>query len=76
MTRQNEFDAMLEIVRKRYGGDLKEYLMAQTPEDMQNLLRSHLSREALVGIILAAYAALVAMDGREEPKGKRRNRRK
>ena len=67
MTRQNEFDRMLAIVRERYGGDLKQYLMAQTPEDMQRLLRSHLSRETLVGIILAAQAALADMDGREKP---------
>ena len=68
MAEQNEFDAMLEIVRERYGGDLKKFLMAQTPAGMDKVLRSHVSRETLVGIILAGYAALAAMDRRKDPK--------
>ena len=68
MTRQNEFDRMLAIVRERYGGDLKQYLMEQTPAEVDKLLRSHPSRETIVAIILAAHAALAAMDGPKKPK--------
>ena len=68
MARQNDLDAMLKIVRERYGGDLAKYLMAQTPAEMDKLLRSEPSPETLVAIILAAYAALAEMDRRKDRK--------
>ena len=67
MTRQDECDALLDIVYKLYGGDAsaKKFPLAKTPAPIKQFLRRRPSRKLLNAAYLAIYTAVKAMDRRE-----------
>ena len=66
MTRQDELDAMMEILDKLLGWDTDRFqLSRQTPPDIRRFLRSRPSRRQLNRAHLAIYAAAKALERRE-----------
>ena len=67
MTRQDELDAMVEILDKLLGWNTEKFQLApETPPDIRRFLRRQPGRRQLNRAMLTIYAAVKTLERREE----------